>query len=443
MVSQVILKPGRDKPVRQHHPWIFSGAVTRVKGDAADGDVVDVVSSDGTWLARGFLNRKSQIVVRLLTWREDEAIDREFFARRLALAYEARMGILADPGTSACRLVNAESDGLPGLIVDRYDGWLVTQFLALGVDRWKEEIVKQIGPTVGPVVERRVFSVQGVYDRSDVEVRAKEGLPQMTGVLAGDEPLDLVEIRENGLHFLVDVKRGHKTGFYLDQRDNRRKVAPYLRGRDVLNCFAYTGAFAVYAMAAGAKSVANVDTSADALAIARRNVELNQAQSCHSERSGVGYNAESLSRKTETPSLRSGQALRRFEAQGDTSVEYIVGDVFAELRRFRAEGRTFDAVILDPPKFAQNDQQLKRAARGYQDINRVAMNILRPGGILVTFSCSGLVSPDLFQKIIFSASLEAERDVQIVEKLGQSSDHPILVTLPESEYLKGFVCRVI
>jgi 23S rRNA (cytosine1962-C5)-methyltransferase len=315
--------------------------------------------------------------------------------------------------------VSAESDGLPGLIVDRYGDWLVTQFLTLGVERWQKEIVEQLGK----------LSYKGVYDRSDVEVRAKEGLPQTTGVLAGDEPPDLVEIRENGLRFWVDVKRGHKTGFYLDQRDNRRKVAPYLRGRDVLNGFAYTGAFAVYAIAAGAKSVANVDTSADALELARRNVDLNASQFCHSERS-----EESLSRKIET---------LRF-AQGGTfpGVEFIVGDVFAELRRFRAEGRTFDAVILDPPKFAQNDQQLKRAARGYQDINRVAMNILRPEGVLATFSCSGLVSPDLFQKIIFSASLEAERNVQIVEKLGQASDHPILVTLPESEYLKGFVCRV-
>jgi 23S rRNA (cytosine1962-C5)-methyltransferase len=341
------------------------------------------------------------------------------------------MGILSDPDTSACRLVNAESDGLPGLIVDRYDGWLVTQFLALGMDRWKGEIAEMIGPTVGPVVERRIFSVGGVYERSDVDVREKEGLPQTTGVLAGDEPPDLVEVRENGLHFLVDVKRGHKTGFYLDQRDNRRKVAPYLRGREVLNCFAYTGAFAVYAMSAGAKSVVNVDTSADALELARKNADLNTSQFCHSEpRSGE----ESLSHKTET---------LRF-AQGDTfpGIEYITGDVFAELRRLRAEGRMFDAIILDPPKFAQSDSQLKRAARGYQDINRVAMNILRPGGVLATFSCSGLVSPDLFQKIIFSASLEAEREVQILEKLGQASDHPILVTLPESEYLKGFVCRV-
>ncbi len=396
MISQVILRPGRDKPIHQHHPWIFSGAVARVKGDATDGDIVDVVSSDGTWLARGSLNRKSQIVVRLLTWKEEEAIDELFWHSRLERAIAGRKTLALSGDTTAYRLVSAESDGLPGLIVDRYGDWLVTQFLALGVERWKKEIVGQLGK----------LSYRGVYDRSDVEVRAKEGLPQTTGVLAGDEPPDLVEIRENGLRFLVDVKRGHKTGFYLDQRDNRGKVAPYLRGRDVLNGFAYTGAFAMYAMAAGAKSATNVDTSAAALELARRNMDLTGL----TDLSGL---------------------------------EYIVGDVFAELRRFRAEGRTFDAVILDPPKFAQNDRQLKRAARGYQDINRVAMNILRPEGVLVTFSCSGLVSPELFQKIIFSASLEAERDVQIVEKLSQAGCHPILVTLPESEYLKGFVCRVI
>jgi 23S rRNA (cytosine1962-C5)-methyltransferase len=394
--------------------------VAHVNGAVSDGDVVDVLSSDGTWLARGTLNRRSQIVVRLLTWAEDEAIDSAFWRSRLERAFAGRATLAADPNTTAYRLVNAEGDGLPGLIVDRYGDWLVTQFLTLGMERWKKEIVGQVSN----------LPYRGVYDRSDVDVRAKEGLPQMAGVLAGEEPPDLVEILENGLRFLVDVKRGHKTGFYLDQRDNRRKVALYLAGLDVLNCFAYTGAFAVYAISAGAKSVTNVDTSADALELARRNVDLIASQFCHSERS-----EESPSLKTET---------LRF-AQGDTfpGVEFVVGDVFAELRRFRAEGRTFDAIILDPPKFAQSDQQLKRAAHGYQDINRVAMNILRPGGVLATFSCSGLISPDLFQKIVFSASLEAERDVQIVEKLGQSNDHPILVTLPESEYLKGFVCRVI
>ena len=409
-MADAILKPGRDKPVRQHHPWIFSGALARINGDATDGAVVDVVASDGTWLARGTLNRKSQIVIRLLTWNEGEAIDEAFWRSRLERAMAGRAMLASSGDTTAYRWVNAESDGLPGLIVDRYGDYLVTQFLTLGAEWWKKEIVGQLAK----------LPYLGVYERSDVEVRAKEGLPQTTGVLAGNEPPDLVEIRENGLRFLVNVKRGHKTGFYLDQRDNRRKIAPYLRGREVLNCFAYTGAFAVYAMSAGAKSVTNVDTSADALELARKNADLNASQFCHSE------------------------PLRREAAQGDmaTGIEYVTGDVFAELRRFRAEERRFDAIILDPPKFAQNDQQLKRAAHGYQDINRVAMNILRPGGILATFSCSGLVSPDLFQKIIFSASLEAERDVQIVEKLGQASCHPILATLPESEYLKGFVCRV-
>jgi 23S rRNA (cytosine1962-C5)-methyltransferase len=395
VMADVILKPGRDKPVRQHHPWIFSGAVARVKGDATDGDVVDVIASEGAWLAHGTLNRKSQIVVRVLTWKQDEAIDEAFWRSRLERAIAGRALLASSGDTTAYRLVNAESDGLPGLIVDRYGDYLVTQFLTLGIERWKKEIIGQVGTLRVPY--------KGVYERSDVDVRTKEGLPQATGVLAGDEPPDLIEIRENGLRFQVDVRRGHKTGFYLDQRDNRRKIAPYLRGREVLNCFAYTGAFAVYAMSAGAKSVVNVDTSADALELARKNADLNTSHG---------------------------------------GIEYVIGDVFAELRRFRAEGRTFDAVILDPPKFAQNDQQLKRAARGYQDINRVAMNILRPDGILATFSCSGLVSPDLFQKIVFSASLEAEREVQIVEKLSQASDHPILVTLPESEYLKGFVCRV-
>ena len=426
-MSQVILKPGRDKPVRQHHPWIFSGAVARVQGDATDGDVVDVVAADGAWLARGTLNRKSQIIVRLLTWKQGEEIDTRFWRSRLERAIAGRTALASSGDTTAYRLVNAESDGLPGLIVDRYGDYLVTQFLTLGIERCKSqigELLTEVGPwdsqaqsapswrpaqastpPEGTPARAGTPHVQGVYERSDVEVRAKEGLPQTTGVLAGEEPPDLVEIRENGLRFLVDVKRGHKTGFYLDQRDNRRKVAPYLRGREVLNCFAYTGAFAVYALTAGAKSVANVDTSADALELARKNADL----------TGL------------------------LDLSG---LEYVAGDVFAELRRFRGEGRTFDAIILDPPKFAQSEGQLKRAARGYQDINRVAMNILRPGGILVTFSCSGLVTPDLFQKIVFSASLEAERDVQIVEKLGQSTDHPILATLPESEYLKGFICRV-
>lgn len=395
MLPQLIIKSGREKPVLKRHPWIYSGAVARMPENAVDGGVVDVVSANGIWLGRGMFNSQSQIVVRLLTWNREEEIDRHFWQDRIKRAFSGRAMLAADVNTTAYRLVNADSDGLPGLIIDRYGDWLVTQFLGRGAEHWQKE-----------TIETMQAEVRGIYNRSDAEIRTKEGLLPVTGVLAGEEPPDLVEIVEHGWRFLVDMKQGHKTGFYLDQRDNRHKVAPYLVGREVLNSFAYTGAFGIYALAAGAKGVTHLESSAAALELARRNEILN-------------YSSD------RTP-----------------PVEYIRGDVFAELRRFRTEARTFDAVILDPPKFATSDNQLKRACRGYQDINRLAMNILRPGGVLITFSCSGLVTPDLFQKIIFSASLEADREVQILEKLGQANDHPILVTLPETEYLKGMVCRV-
>jgi len=395
MLPQLIIKSGREKPVLKRHPWIYSGAVARSPENAVDGGVVDVVAANGLWLGRGMFNSRSQIVVRLLTWNREEEIDRHFWQGRIKRAFSGRAMIAADVNTTAYRLVNADSDGLPGLIIDRYGDWLVTQFLGQGAEHWQKETIETIQT-----------EARGIYNRSDAEIRTKEGLLPVTGVLAGEEPPDLVEITEHGLRFLVDMKQGHKTGFYLDQRDNRRRVAPYLVGREVLNSFAYTGAFGIYALAAGAKGVTHLESSAAALELARRHDVLNPS----SDRTAP--------------------------------VEYIRGDVFAELRRFRNEGRTFDAVILDPPKFATSDNQLKRACRGYQDINRLAMNILRPGGVLITFSCSGLVTPDLFQKIIFSASLEADREVQILEKLGQANDHPILLTLPETEYLKGLVCRV-
>jgi len=402
-MAKVVLKPGREKSVQKHHPWVFSGAIAYIEGEVIDGEIVEVVSSDEIWLARGSINRHSQIVARILTWNEDEPIDQEFWRSRLERAWSGRSRLASDPGTTAYRLVNAEGDGLPGLIVDRYGDWLVVQFHTRGMECEKEQILKEI---------KRLSQTHGIYERSEGEGREKEGVPPSAGVLSGETPPDTVEIRENGLRFLVDIKRGHKTGFYLDQRDNRRRTAPYLQGGDVLNCFSYSGAFAVYAAAAGAKSIINIDSSEDALGLARRNIDLNKSFS--------GTSGKSSS----------------------SNVEYVAGDVFAELRRFRARDRKFDAVILDPPKFAQRNSQIRSAARGYQDINRLSLNLLRPGGILVTFSCSGLVSPDLFQKIVFSASLEAKREVQILEKLGHSSDHPILITVPETEYLKGFICRV-
>lgn len=395
-VARLYLKPEHDRPVRRHHPWIFSGALGRLEGPVADGEAVEVFAFGGEWLARGYLNRRSQILVRLLTWDREEAVDEAFWRRRLERAAQARAALRLEEHTTAYRLVFAESDGLPGLIVDRYNDFLVLQSLTLGIERWKEALVR--------LLEER-FRPRGIYERSDADVREKEGLPPRCGVLAGEAPPPRLLITEHGHRFLVDLRRGHKTGFYLDQRENRRRAAAYLAGAgEVLNAFSYTGAFAVYALAAGARRVVNVDTSAEALALAAENLRLN------------------------------GFAEDRFEN--------VEGDAFEVLRRFHAQGRRFDAVILDPPKFAYAQAHLNRAARGYKDINLQALRLIRPGGILITFSCSGLVSPDLFQKIVFAAAEDAGREVQILEKLSQAPDHPIRLSFPESEYLKGLICRV-
>jgi 23S rRNA (cytosine1962-C5)-methyltransferase len=292
------------------------------------------------------------------------------------------------------RLVNAESDGLPGIIADRYGDFLVVQFLSAGADYWKGAVVETL---------MRLMSVSGVYERSDAGVREKEGLPKLAGTLAGREPQDLVEIREGSCRFLVDIKRGHKTGFYLDQRENRGMIAEFARGTEMLNCFSYTGGFGVAALQAGAAKVTNVDTSAGALELARRNSEIN------------GLDASNL--------------------------ESVEGDAFTVLRRWRDAGRAFDVIVLDPPKFAESQSQLARASRGYKDINLLAFKLLRPGGILFTFSCSGLMSPELFQKIVADAALDAGCDAQIIRRLAQASDHPTLLSFPEGSYLKGFICR--
>jgi 23S rRNA (cytosine1962-C5)-methyltransferase len=393
--TQVVLKRGREKPVLNRHPWIFSGAIKNIEGKCADGDIMTVVDSRGSFLAQGYLNRRSQITVRLLSWIEEEIIDRRFFRHRLERAIAIRRPLQEDQPTNAYRLVNAESDFLPGLVVDRYNEYLVTQFLTLGIESWKGEIVSLLG---------ELLPFRGIYERSDVEVREKEGLLPATGLLAGQERPALVHIIENGHRFIVDIKQGQKTGFYLDQRENRQKASKYCRGKTVLNCFAYTGAFAVYTVEGGAKKVVNVESSTEALQLAQRNMALNG-----------------------------------FDRRDD---EYVKGDVFQVLRQYRDEGRSFDLIVLDPPKFAYSRSQVQAACRGYKDINLLAMQILRPGGILFTFSCSGSISPDLFQKVVFGASVDARRDVQIIEKLTQGFDHPILLSFPESEYLKGFICRV-
>jgi 23S rRNA (cytosine1962-C5)-methyltransferase len=395
-MGSVVLRPGREKPVLNHHPWIFSGAIGRIEGEPADGDIVEVIDHERHFLARGYINRHSQITVRLLSWAKHQTLDLSFWRQRIQRAVNYRRELLESGATTACRLIHAESDLLPGLVVDQYGEYLVIQALTLGIDRHKSEIVDILAELLQP---------QGIYERSDVNVREKEHLPPSAGLLWGEEPPNLLDIRENGYHFQVDIKHGQKTGFYLDQRDNRRRLTGYSAGRTVLNAFAYTGGFCVYAAWAGAERITNVDTSTGALTLARSNMQRNDL--------------------------------------GNRNDEYVAGDVFTVLRQYRDEKREFDLIILDPPKFAYSRSQVQAACRGYKDINLLAMQLLRPDGILFTMSCSGLVSPALFQKVVFGASIDAQRDAQVLEKLSQSADHPILLTFPEGEYLKGLVCRIL
>lgn len=394
-MKRILLKPGREKSVLNRHPWVFSGAIARLEGDPQPGDVVEVGDHAGRPLALADYNPHSQITLRILTFHASEAIDTAFWRRRLEASLRRREALPDAAEHTAERLVYAESDGLPGLIVDRYGEFLILQALTLGMDRRKTLIADLLQELLQP---------RGIYERSDVDVRVQEGLAERTGLLRGEPPPEAVEILEHGLRFRADLYRGHKTGFYLDQRVNRRRVVPYCVGQEVLNAFSYTGAFAVYALHYGARRVTNLDSSAEALRAAAEHIALN------------GLPAE--------------------------AAEHIEGDAFRLLRIWRDEGRTFDLIILDPPKFAFSRAQLTAATRGYKDINLLAMKLLRPRGILCTFSCSGLVSEDLFQKILFGASLDANREVRILERLTQAPDHPVSLAFPEGAYLKGFICRV-
>ena len=390
------MKRGREKPVLKRHPWLFSGAIQRVEGEPGAGDLVQVVAGNGRFLAVVLYNPHSQIQGRILTWQE-EAIDEAFWRSKIERALRHRALLNLEPATTAYRLINAEADGLPGLVVDKYGDFLVMQCLAFGVDGRKQMLSDLLAELVQP---------KGIIERSDVDVRKKEGLPQVTGLLWGEEPAAEIAIRENGHQFGVDLLTGHKTGFYLDQRDNRTAVCQphHVANKHILNAFAYTGGFAVYAAAQGAATIINVDSSIPALEQAERNMVLNG-----------------------------------FERSQD---EYIAGDVFEVLRYYREEGQQFDMIILDPPKFVHGRRDLERASRGYKDLNLQALHLLRPGGVLATFSCSGLVSADLFQKVAFGAAVDAGRDVQIMQYLSQPADHPVLLSFPESAYLKGLLCRV-
>jgi 23S rRNA (cytosine1962-C5)-methyltransferase len=394
-LAEIVLHPGKERPVVQRHPWVFSGAIASVRGRPAQGEPVDVLSAGGEWLARGTWSGVSQIRARLFTWHHDEPIDARMVRARLERAIAARraLGLLGEG--AACRLVYAESDGLPGLIVDRYGDVLSVQLLTQGAAALEETIVTALADLLRP---------RAIYERSDPEMREKEGLPPGEGLLWGELPRGPVAVRHlGGLASIVDVGSGQKTGAYLDQAVNRLRVAAHCAGAEVLDCFCYTGGFTVAAARAEAAEITAVDSSPQALELVGENLAAN------------------------------GLPARR--------VTTVAADVFRLLRQYRQEERRFDVIILDPPKFAYAQGQVERATRGYKDINMIAMQLLRPGGILASFSCSGLVSADLFQKVLFGAALDARRDVQVVERLAQSPDHPLLLTFPEGEYLKGLICR--
>ncbi|MBI4189138.1 MAG: class I SAM-dependent methyltransferase [Betaproteobacteria bacterium] len=384
------LKPSREKSLKRRHPWVFSGAVAKVTGKPESGETIEIHSADGEFLAAAACNPQSQIVARVWAWERRE-IDSAFFHDRVVRAVALRSHLL--PGNDVVRLVHAESDGLPGVVIDRYGDVVVVQLSSAGAMRWRDAIVDAVEAVVKP---------KTIFERSDADVLALEGMQPRVGLLRGAAPVPDLVVDEAGAKFEVDVPHGHKTGFYLDQRDNRLRLRELAAKREVLDCFAYTGGFTVNALLGGAAAVTAVDSSGPALELLKRNAALNQL----------------------------------------AEPECIEGDVFQLLRKLRDQARSFDLIVLDPPKFAPTAAHAEKASRAYKDVNLLALKLLRPGGLLFTFSCSGGVSRDLFRKIVAGAALDAGVDAQIVEQLSAGADHPVALNFPEGEYLKGLICRL-
>ena len=392
--AQAILRPRKARPFYGRHPWVLDSAIARLDGDAADGDVVDLLTDTGKFVARGLYNSRSRIRVRLYTWSNTEALDTSFWRRKLQSALELRAALgLTDPA-GAARLVFSEADGISGLVVDRYARWLAVQVTSLAIARRLDEIVAALVELVAP---------EGIFIRTEKGAAANEGIELRDGLYWGHAPSGPAFIVENGLRYGVDLAEGQKTGFYLDQRDNRRVAAGYFHGRRVLDMFTYSGGFSLNAIVHGhAREVLGIDTSQKAVALARANAELNGIR-------GV-----------------------RFEA----------GDGFQALAQLAADGERFGAVVLDPPKFARSRKSLDDALRAYHRLNRMAIEVLKPGGILVTCSCTGQVSREDFLFMLLGVAEQTGRDVQVLEMRGAAPDHPLSVTCLEGEYLKCFICRV-
>ena len=393
-MTEVILKKDKEKAVLQRHPWLFSGAVDRVKGKPADGDIVRLLNHKGDFMAYGFYNHQSRVVLRLLEWDETVQVDDDWFKNKVATAVNARSTVL-NSNTDTCRLIFSEADYLPGLIVDKYADHLAVQVLTSGIERVMPVIIDEL---------KRLLNPLSIFDKSDAASRQHEGMETDNTVLWGDEPPASVEVKENGVTYSINIAEGQKSGFYCDQRDNRRILAAHASGKKVLDCFSYTGGFTLNALLNGASSVTSVDSSALAIETLRHNINLNKLDA--------------------------------------TTFTAIQSDVNKQLRLFKDAGEKFDIVVLDPPKYAPSRSALDRAARAYKDLNRLGMLLLNSGGLLATFSCSGAMDLENFKQVIAWAALDAGKQVQFVNQFCQPEDHPVRASFPEGEYLKGLLCRV-
>jgi len=394
-LPQAVLQSRRAKPFYGRHPWVYAGAIARLHGEPGDGAEIDLVSHAGHFVARGLYNSRSKIRVRLYSWSQETPLDQSFFHARLVAAIRLRKSILQYLGPmNACRLVFSEGDGLSGLTVDCYDRWLVIQFTSLGLAQRSESIADSLEELLQP---------EGIYLRTERGIGLMEGLELQDGLTRGSVPAEPIIIQEGEIHFHVHLAQGQKTGFYLDQRDNRFAVAPYCAGRRVLDGFCYTGGFGLHAARAGATEVIGVDVSEPALALARENAGLN----------------------------------------GFTAMDFIRQDVFNYLDSRVQSGEHFGVVILDPPKFARTRSAIAEAVRGYRRLQTLSLKLLEPDGILVMCCCSGLISMTMLEELTAQVAAEEHREVQILERRGQSPDHPVLATCPETNYLKCLICRVL